>query len=149
MRNLRDFYFGVLEPTEFDRWLCQTVSLENVLGDDAFLHLINTDYSNQDEIDSAKHLVERVYREKFQGDLIRDRVHDTLDAMLRGATPLQAGCATLWELRLNGAQFIPAVFAGYASELERTGDEDYYRERILRDVQEFLRDVEPNSGINS
>lgn len=143
MRHLRDFHFGELEPSEFDRWLCQAECMEDAIGDEAFSALMNADYSDRDQIEFARHVVARVYRERLHGDLVRDRVHDVLEGMLGGTISLRSGCVYLWEMRLGGASFIPAVFAGYASELERTGDEEFYRERILRGVQEFLHDFEP------
>lgn len=109
---------------------------------DNSLDLVDIDYSRRDEVETAKQAVREAYGKSFHGDIFRDRVRDTLEAMLRREISLQTGCVILWELRLNGALFIPAVFAGCASELEESGDDSFYRDRILRDVREFMRDFE-------
>jgi hypothetical protein len=137
--KFRDFYYDELTPSEFDEWLCTAANLEDVLGSDTFFQLIDLDYSSRDEVEEARHLVKRFYSEQLQSDICRDRVEDVLQGMLAGELELPRGCEILWDLSLNGADFIPAVFAGYASELEDPKWESFYRERVLKDAEEFLR----------
>ena len=141
-RCLREFYFQILTPSKFDAWLCAHPNLEGIVGEDVYFELIDVDYSDDTAAHSAKHIVEKIYRETLQGDLVRDRVIDLLRMMLDGSLTLRNGCVELWELRLNGADFIPAVFAGYGGELESSCDDSFYRDRILNDSRQFLQDIQ-------
>lgn len=109
-RKLRDFYYGELAPSEFDEWICTTAKLEDILGKDTFFQLIDVDYSNRDALEEARNFVQKIYNELIQSDLCRDRVRDVLEGMLVGEFELAQGCKILWDLSLNGADFIPAIF---------------------------------------
>ena len=137
--KFRDFYYSKLAPSEFDEWLCATANLEDILGCDRYFQLVDLDYSSRDALEEAKHLAQKIYSELLRSDILRDRIRDVLEGMLAGELELPRGCKILWDLSLRGADFIPAIFAGYASELEDPKWESFYRDRLLKDAEKFLR----------
>ena len=143
--KFRDFYYYGFSPSEFDEWLCTTANLEDVLGSDRFFRLIDLDYSSRDALEEARQLVQKIYSELFRSDMRRDRVCDVLEGMLAGELELLQGCKILWDLSLSGADFIPAIFAGYASELEGPKWESFYRARLLKDAEKFRREMQDQS----
>ena len=77
-RKFCDFYYGELMPSEFDKWICTTSIIEDMVGNDMYFQLIDIDYSNSGKLEKAKYLVNKIYTEVFQADICRDRVRDVL-----------------------------------------------------------------------
>ena len=126
---------------EFDAWVCSDPHLESIIGSESYFELINVDYSDKNASSSIMGLVQNLYVVTLQGDLERDYVLDTLKSLLDGSLPLFDGCAILGKLRLDGTDFIPAVFEGYWSELEDSNNESFYRDRIVKDATMLLQEL--------
>jgi len=136
--KLRNFYFKITDPTEFEKWVYQHESLEGILGHELYLKLVSVDFSRCKFPKAAADVICVAYEQRLNGDLFRDRVRDVLVGMLEGTVSLRDGCQELWKYQLEGQRFIPIVFAGYATELENAEHESFYRDRVLVDARDLL-----------
>lgn len=145
-KKFLDFFYDDLTPVDFDKWICNKVSLEKIVGEDLYYQLISTDYSKLEDLTKIKSSIDKSYNDLFSTDLCSDRVVDILNKMLDGNIKLPYGCTLLWELKLEGADFIPSVFAGYATELENKKQELFYHDRLINDTKELLSKLTKSTG---
>lgn len=122
----------------FAEWAYHESSLEGAIGKEDYLKLIEYDYRKTDEADGARTLVVSLYDKYADRPLVRDRVVELLEKMIRGEYSLKKGCEELSKYNMDGHDFIPMVFVGYASELVDDEKRDFYDERIKKDSMELL-----------
>jgi hypothetical protein len=79
-----------------------------------------------------------LYRSYYGVPLEVDKTRLTLSKILMGELTIDNGCRVLADLCANGNNFIPNIFEGYSSEIERLGDYSFYKDRILNDVNKLL-----------
>ena len=136
------FVGGQIADQDFEHWLYSAPGLEDELGSGAYLDLVGMDFSKPIDIAAARELAATLYAARQGYSIELDRALLVLRAMIAGECSYRVGTKILADLRLAGHEFIPAVFAGYSSEIERLGTAEHYQERILMDAKKLIAEIE-------
>lgn len=136
--HLRQFYFHVLAPEHFERWLYGKEDLESELSPDAYFTLINSDYFNNSDKERVRQAIANIYPgnvERLQADYSKDIAR----AALSGGIALDTACRALSDLELSGANNIPAVFDFIVDALDRGNSVETLRQEIVDALVSLVR----------
>jgi len=134
-------FFDDLSPKNFSGWLNENTKIEEEIGKNAYFELIEKNYNDHLAVIDARKIILKLYNDA-NADLKRDYAIHALQQMLNNKFPLAKGCKILANLNADGCAFVPIVFAGYSSELNNLEQEEYYRDRIIKDSRNLLNTLE-------
>jgi hypothetical protein len=141
-RTFLSFYQGETEPVLFERWLYGNKSIEQQIGPAAYGELVSFDLRDSAQLDMARALVKGIYEEACGHRISLDQIKLVLREMLSGRRTLRSGTRILAELNDQGEELVPISFVGFSSEIERLGDEAFYKDRIIHAATDLLDLVE-------
>lgn len=139
--NFLQFYFGDSTTDDFSNWLWNSSELEEEVGGEAYLSLIDLDFRSRDDVEKAKDIVSNIYNSDCDNAIVYDKVLLSLESMIENRISLKEGCKVLADLSLEGYEFIPTSFVGYSSELDSSNDEEFYKDRIISDAKKIILQI--------
>ena len=136
-KNFMAFYFDEMSLSAFKCWLRSDSELHEEIGHENYSNLIN--FNNNLDVDGklVKTLIEEIYTSKQKSHIAYDRALSITQKMLNGEISLKKGCKILADMEMNGYDFIPPVFDGYDSEMDRLNNVDFYKEDIIADAKKL------------
>lgn len=135
--KLIDFYYNDLSINDFEKWLYENDYLEK-FDEQIYMLLIDINYKDKEEVNIGKRKLKDLYKIHYDVPIEIDKTRLILNKIITGELAIDNGCRILADLCANGNSFIPIVFEGYSSEIERLGNYSFYKDRIIKDAKKLL-----------
>lgn len=118
-------------------WLFENPNFKKIIGEENYDFLLNANYTKTEDRDKVKELFKRI----LGYELYRWKALDVLESTKLGDMQIEMACLSLADLSLDCHELIPPVFCGYASEWERLGSLEFYKDRIKIDLESLYRSL--------
>jgi len=144
-RHLRDYFFGAMSSSNFEKWLYADKVAESQLGKSMYFDLIDADYSSENGRDISREKIADVYPRGLDGlrnDYARDVARDGRDGKLN----LETACRALADLECSGAKSIPATFDFLVDTIDRGTDPESLKDEIVEALDELLLNLGDESS---
>ena len=132
---LISFYFGEISKSDFYKGIVQT-DFEKIVGESDYLQLFEVDSR------SLKLAIKHIYIKQVSKEIEVDKALNTAKGVVSGLISIDKGVQILCTMNSNGISIIPDVFVGYYSEIERLGSNEFYKDRIISDLESLILSLE-------
>lgn len=123
---LETFLSGEMPAADFEQWVLATPGLEIALGARAHGQLAAFDFQQQHAAHELFQLVRSIYEGARPARLARDRAVRIARGLLSGSVPIHDGVRRLAELCMDGHDWVPGIFVGVSSELDKIPTPEQY-----------------------